>query len=190
MISTAQRRMLRGERKFEPGLNQIIGDGNFSAKGVAPAGGRQLLQIIRITLNQHRHVQPGHFQCVGYAFFIAEIWQADQHAVNLVGMLSKQVRAFAGVGVSFDTAELRIGFRKLNGFNAQFRKKLGNILARFRDELVRKEIAVAVNDTENRGGFDGVFHELANKEWSVDTESFGGEWMQAVFWVEPLQYHF
>ena len=92
----------------------------------------------------------GHFQRVGHALFVAEIRQADQHAVNFVGVPAEQLRAFAGVGVGLDAAELGILFAELNRLDAEFGEDFCDVRAGFGDELVGEKIAVAVNDAERR----------------------------------------
>ena len=60
-----------------------------------------------MSVNEHGHLEPGHAQSVRDAFFIAEIRQADNNAVNLFAVLLEQIGATAGVGQRFDRAKLR-----------------------------------------------------------------------------------
>ena len=118
------RNVFAGQREFDAGLHEIVADGNFSAERIAPARGRKLLQIVRIALNQNRHVEPGQLQRVGHAFFVAEVRQADEHAVNFARVLAEQFGAFARVVVRLDAAELGIVLAELNGLDAELARRV------------------------------------------------------------------
>jgi hypothetical protein len=173
--------VLACEREFDSSLDQIITDGNFSAVGIATARGRKLFQIIGIALNQDGHVQIRHFQRVRDAFFIAEIRQANEDAVNLVGVEAEEFGAFASFGMCLNATEFRIGLVELDRFDAEFGEALLDIPAGFGDQLVGEKVAVAVDDTENWRGINSVFHE---RKMVCDKESFGGGGKQAYFDLE------
>jgi len=180
-LGRRKRDVLAREREFDSGLHQVITDGNFSAIGIATARGRKLFQIIGITLDQDGDVQLRHLQRVRDAFFVAEIRQANEDAVDLVSVAAEEFGAFASLGMCFNTTEFRIGLVELDGFNAEFGEALLDVPAGFSDQLVGEKVAVAVDDTENRRGFNGVFHE---RKMVCDKESFGGGGKQAYFDLE------
>jgi hypothetical protein len=93
----------------------------------------------------------GELERVGDPFLIAEIGEHDEDAVEFVGVLFEERGAFAGVGVSFDAAELAVGFSELNGAEAELVEDFGEVGAGFGDEVVGEEIAVAVEDAQARG---------------------------------------
>ena len=66
-------RVQPGERIRDAVLPQIIADGHFAAKAVAPVADRHLAGVVIEGMNQDRHVQPGPPQGVGHGAFVAEV---------------------------------------------------------------------------------------------------------------------
>jgi len=60
--------------------------------------------------------------------------------------------------VRLNAAEFGILFAKLNGLDAELRKKFGDVRARFGDKMVGEKIAVAVNDAKRRRRVFDTFH--------------------------------
>ena len=144
------RHVLLGQRELDARLHQIVADRNLAAKRVAPPGDAQLVQVVRIGLNQHGHVEPGQFERVGHALFVAEIRQHDEHAVDFVAMPLEQLGALAGIGVRLDAAELRFVGGNHDRPHAARSQQLDDVLAGFGDELIGKEIAIADDDAKRR----------------------------------------
>ena len=144
--------------KFDAGLHEIVADGDFSAETITTARDVEFFEVIGIGLYEDGDMDTGELQCVGDAFFVTEVGKNDQHTVEFVAMFLEKIGTFAGIGMGFDAAELGILLTELDGAYAVGRKDFCNIRPRFSDKVVGEEIAVAVDDTENRGLVGAIFH--------------------------------
>ena len=117
-----------------------------------------MFEIVRIGLNQHWHVQPGEFERVGYALFVAKVGQDHQHAVELLGVTPEQFGAFARVGMRLHATELAVLLAELDGADAGALTNLRKVGTRLGDQLVREKIAVAVNDAQTWFLIGGTAH--------------------------------
>src|SRR5207247_1958447 len=75
--------VLGGERKLGAVLPEVVADRYLAAEAVSPPAHEHFPRLVRMSVNEHGHLEPGHAQSVRDAFFIAEIRQADNNAVNL-----------------------------------------------------------------------------------------------------------
>ena len=78
-----------GERVGDAGLAEIIADGNFAAEGVSAADDVEFVELVRIALDEDGDVEAGDLEGVGHAFLVAEVWQANEHARNLVAIAAE-----------------------------------------------------------------------------------------------------
>ncbi len=78
-------------------LPQVVAHRDLAAERIAPPLHRELIEIVRVGLHQHRNVQPGELQGIRHALFVAEIRQADDHAGDPVAIGAEQVGAALGV---------------------------------------------------------------------------------------------
>ena len=143
--------MQAGEGKLITILAQVVANRNLAAEGIAAALDVESRQVIGIGLHQNRDIQPGKFDGISHAFFVAEIGQNDQHAFDAVTVGFEQVGAGFGMGIGFDGAEFGFVLAKHHAFDIHFLKQSQNILPRFADEVVREKVAVAKNNSQ--GGF-------------------------------------
>jgi hypothetical protein len=143
--------MLTRERELDARLDEVIAHGNFSAERVASASNAKLIEMIGICLDENRDVQSGESECIEDTFFVAEIGQDNEDAVDFIAVSFEKLGALARVGMRFDPTELRLLRPDHNRADVAFPKELDDILARFGDELVRKEFAIANDDTEGGG---------------------------------------
>ena len=145
----------RGQREGDAGLLEVVADGDLAAEGVAAAGDAEGVKVVGVGLNEDRDVQTGEFDRVGDAFFVAEVGEDDQNAVDLVAVAAKRSAHFAGIGVGFDAAELGLLRREHDGLDTCGLEEGKDVLACFADEDIREEIAVADDDAEGDGGVAG-----------------------------------
>ena len=104
-----------------------------------------------MSVNEHGHLEPGHAQRVRDAFFIAEIRQADNNAVNFLAVLLEQIGASAGVGQRFDRAKLRLLRGQADGSVACHFERLQHFVAAVAGEHGGEESSVADDDAECGG---------------------------------------
>ena len=142
--------MLAGEGELDPGLDEIVADRNLAAERVATACRRKLIQVVGIPLDEHGHVKVGEFERIRHALLIAEVRQAYEDAVNVIGVPLEQRGTLTCVGVGFNPAELGFVFTKLDGFEAELREERRHLRPGFGDELVGEKVAVAVDDGKRR----------------------------------------
>jgi hypothetical protein len=76
-------------------------------------------------------------------------------------MSLEQFCAFAGVSMRLDPSQLAVALGKLNRPNPELRKRIRYVRPGFRDQLIRKKIAVPVNDSQARLLVGGAFHIVA-----------------------------
>ena len=127
-------------------LPQVVADGDLPAERVAPPCHVQLIEIVRVRLDEHGHLKLGQLQGISHAFFVAEIRKTDQDAFDAVPVLAEQVRARLRVLPGLDRAELRRPFVEHDAVDVERGAQGQEITARFADELVRKEIPIADDD--------------------------------------------
>ena len=111
--------VLLRQRERNARLNEIVADGYFAAKSVAAARDEELIEIVRIGLDEHRLVELRKFERIGDSFLITEVGEYDEHAVDLIGKGAEKIGAFAGIGVSLDAPKFGIMFIELNGSDAK-----------------------------------------------------------------------
>src|SRR5437867_4256913 len=99
--------MFRRERKGTSGLEEIVADGNLPAERITPSRDMEAIEIVRIALNQHGHVELRQLQGFRDSTFIAEIREHDENAQQRVAMPAKQRGALARIGEGLHAAELR-----------------------------------------------------------------------------------
>jgi len=137
--------------ELDPCLDEVVANRNFPTISISSARGTELLQVVRISLDEDRHVQTRQFQSVGYTFLVAEIGEDDEDAVDFIGVGFEQIGTLARIGMSFDPAKFALLVGQLDRSQASPLTKFGDIGARFCNELVREEVAVAINYGEARG---------------------------------------
>jgi hypothetical protein len=143
--------MAGGQGELDSGLHEVVANGNLPAISIAPASRAELLQVVRVSLDKDRHIKACNFQSVGYTLLVAKVRENDKHAIDLLRVSFEQFGALARVGVSFDPAEFALLFGQLDRTDPTPLADVGNIAPRLRDQLIGKEVAVAVDDAEARG---------------------------------------
>lgn len=151
------------QRERNASLNEIIADRYFAAISVAAARDEELIEIVRIGLDEHRLVELRKFERIGDSFLITEVGEDDEHAVDLIGNGAEKIGAFAGIGVSLDPPELGVVFIELNGSDAKLPEQAGQVGASFGYQQVGEEIPVAINHGECRDlCFNRSYHGIRN----------------------------
>ena len=166
-----------GDGEFDARLYEVVADGDFSTEAIATARNVEFFEVIGIGLYEDGDMDTGELQCVGDAFFVTEVGKNDQHTVEFVAMFLEKIGTFAGIGVRFHAAELGILLAELDGADAVGSKDFCDVRPRFSDKVVGEEIAVAINDTEDRGLIGAVFHTILRGAKSLlvfaaDTSAF------------------
>ena len=78
-------------------LAQIVANRDLAAEPIAAAFHRQLVQVVRISLDQNGHIQPGEFDGIRHALFIAKVGQDNEDPIDLFGILLEQLSTDFGV---------------------------------------------------------------------------------------------
>ena len=133
-------------------LAQVVADGDLAAERVAPPRHVQLIEIVRIRLHEHRHVEPGELEGVGHALLVAEVRQTDEHAFDAIAVPAEQIGARLGVLPGLDGAELRRLLVEQHAFDVERRAEREQVAASLADELVGKEVPIADDDCKRGAG--------------------------------------
>lgn len=142
----------RGEGEGDVGLLEVVANGYFSAEGITPARDAEGVKVIGIGLDKNRDVKAGELDGVEHAFFIAEVGEDDENAVDDVAISCEEVCAFASIGMGFNSAELGLFGREHNGADGGGIEKGFDVVAGLADEDVGVEVAIADDDAKGDGG--------------------------------------
>jgi hypothetical protein len=86
-------------------------------------------------------------------------------------VFADEFSAFSGVGVSLDASQFGIVFAQLDGFDAESRKEVGDICASFGNQVIGKEITIAVDNCKLwRAGY-WTAHFLDGKRFRLEKSS-------------------
>ena len=140
-------RMAVGQAERQAVLAQIVADRDLSAERIPAPLDVQLIEIVGIPLHQHRHEQAGKPQRIRHALLVAEVRQADEDAVDAIAVAAEEVGTGLRMLPGFNRAKLCRVLCEHNDIDFERGAERKDVAARFGDERVGKEIAVADDDT-------------------------------------------
>jgi len=95
-----------GECERYSGLPEIVADADLAAEGVATGGYCHFGRRVGLGVEEDGDIEAGELYGVCDAFFIAEVWQGDDYAVDFVAVLREEFGALFRVGIGLDGAVL------------------------------------------------------------------------------------
>ncbi len=134
-------------------LRQNVADGHLPAERVAPEVDAHLRRVVGGRVNQYGYVQAGEAKRLGDRAFVAEVRQRDDHAGDLVGVLSEERRAGLGLIAAFDRAVHRVVQFQRDGVDALFGERAEHLVASRASQVTGEEPAIA-DEQAQRDAFD------------------------------------
>jgi hypothetical protein len=140
--------VLPRERERDPGLAQIVAEGDLAAERVAAPRRIQALEIVGVRLDQDRQIQSGQADGLADALLAAEVRQDDQQPQQALPVLAEERGAALGVGVRLDATHLGLLEAEHDGLDPHLLEQGRHVRTRLRHELVGEEVAVAEDNAQ------------------------------------------
>ena len=125
----------RRQRERKAVLAKVVAHRDLAAERIPAALDVELVQIVRVSLDQHRHVQSRKLQRIG-------------HALDPVFAGLKHPGAAFGVVPRFNGAKLGLLFTNHDRLDLKLVESSQNILPRLGHQPVREEITITNNNRQ------------------------------------------
>src|SRR6202789_3017068 len=137
----------RGERVGDAVLLEVVADGHLAAEAVAAEGDAHFARGVGRGLDEDGHVEIGQAERVGQAALFAEVWQRDDDAVDLGGVLLEEFSALLGVFVGFYGSVRGLFRGEHDGLNAHRFERSNHFKTPAGCEVAGEESAVSHDDS-------------------------------------------
>ena len=134
--------VIPGERERDVALYQIVADRNLPAESIATQRGDQLVELVRVALNQNWDTEVRETDRVGHALLVAEVGEHDENTRDLVTIIPKEGRAFLCLRERLDASEFRRGLLEHHDPQAHLFEQSRDLLPCFGYQVVGEDIPV------------------------------------------------
>ena len=140
--------MQLGQREGVAILAQVVADRDLAAEGIAPPLDVELVEVVRIGLDQNGYLQARKLDRIRHALFIAKVGQHHQNAVYLVGVGLEQGRALFGILPRLNSSQVGVLLSQHDRLDTHFVENRQDILPCLGHQLIGEKIAIADDDCQ------------------------------------------